>query len=115
MACSSSACNKTVIIYKDQNVSFIADVFFLNCAHMSVQITMVMSFVKFILSINIEHLLVFQNIESIKVHRSKMSAPIKFYYDLLSQPSRALYIFLKLTKIPVDEHPVALRKGKFVL
>ncbi|XP_031626520.1 glutathione S-transferase theta-1-like [Contarinia nasturtii] len=40
-----------------------------------------------------------------------MSAPIKFYYDLLSQPSRALYIFLKQTKIPVDEHPIALRKG----
>lgn len=42
-----------------------------------------------------------------------MSAPIKFYYDLMSQPSRALYIFLKSTKIPFDEFPIALRKGKF--
>lgn len=41
-----------------------------------------------------------------------MSAPVKFYYDLLSQPSRALYIFFKLAKIPVDENPIALRKGK---
>lgn len=44
----------------------------------------------------------------------KMSAPIKFYYDLLSQPARALYIFIKLNKIPVDEFPIALRKGKIV-
>lgn len=40
-----------------------------------------------------------------------MRAPIKFYYDLLSQPSRALYIFMKLTKIPFDQHPVAIIKG----
>lgn len=40
------------------------------------------------------------------------SAPIKFYFDLLSQPSRALYIFLKQAKIPTDDHPIALRKGK---
>lgn len=38
-------------------------------------------------------------------------APIKFYYDLLSQPSRALYIFLKLSNIPFEDHPIALRKG----
>lgn len=34
-----------------------------------------------------------------------------FYYDLMSQPARALYIFFKLAKIPIDYHPVALRKG----
>lgn len=38
-------------------------------------------------------------------------APIKFYYDLLSQPSRALFIFMKLSKIPFEEYPIALRKG----
>lgn len=39
-------------------------------------------------------------------------APVKFYFDLLSQPSRALYIFLKQAKIPFDEHQIALRQGK---
>lgn len=38
-------------------------------------------------------------------------APMKFYYDLMSQPSRALYIFLRTAKIPFDDHPIALRKG----
>lgn len=41
-----------------------------------------------------------------------MAAPIKFYYDLLSQPSRALYIFLKSNKIPFEDYQIALRKGK---
>jgi glutathione S-transferase len=27
---------------------------------------------------------------------------LKFYFDLMSQPSRALYIFLKLNKLPVE-------------
>ncbi|KAI7815383.1 glutathione S-transferase [Rhyzopertha dominica] len=36
----------------------------------------------------------------------------KLFLDLMSQPSRALYIFFKLTKIPVDIVPVALRKGE---
>lgn len=27
---------------------------------------------------------------------------LKFYYDLMSQPSRALYIFLKLNRLPVE-------------
>lgn len=40
-----------------------------------------------------------------------MKSPVKFYYDFMSQPSRALYIFMKLAKIPVDEFPIALRKG----
>ncbi|CAG9771628.1 unnamed protein product [Ceutorhynchus assimilis] len=37
---------------------------------------------------------------------------LKYYYDLLSQPSRALYIFLKLTQIPFEAKPVSLRKGE---
>lgn len=40
-----------------------------------------------------------------------MTAPFKFYYDLLSQPSRALYIFIKNSKILCEEFPIALRKG----
>lgn len=36
---------------------------------------------------------------------------MKFYYDLLSQPSRALYIFFKLNNVPVTFVPVALRTG----
>ncbi|XP_045625652.1 glutathione S-transferase theta-1 [Procambarus clarkii] len=37
---------------------------------------------------------------------------IKLYYDLMSQPSRAVYIFMKRNKIPFTEKPVALRKGE---
>ncbi|KAH8384711.1 hypothetical protein KR093_005748 [Drosophila rubida] len=39
-----------------------------------------------------------------------MSKAIKYYYDLLSPPSRALWIALKLAKTPFEECPVALRK-----
>ena len=37
---------------------------------------------------------------------------LKLYFDFLSQPSRALYIFLKINKIPFEACQVALRKGK---
>lgn len=37
---------------------------------------------------------------------------ITAYIDLMTQPSRALYMFLKHTKIPHKIVPVALRKGK---
>merc|ERR1711971_62441 len=37
---------------------------------------------------------------------------LKYYYDLMSQPCRALYIFLKLNKIPYEPKEVALRKGE---
>lgn len=42
-----------------------------------------------------------------------MTAKVRLYYDLMSQPSRALYIFLHLAKIPFEGVPVALRKGWF--
>ncbi|XP_062550797.1 glutathione S-transferase theta-3-like [Armigeres subalbatus] len=35
---------------------------------------------------------------------------IRFYYDLISQPCRALYIFLEQNKIPHQKCPIALRK-----
>ena len=35
---------------------------------------------------------------------------LKFYYDLMSQPCRALYIFLKMTSIPFESKEIALRK-----
>ncbi|GCB76170.1 hypothetical protein scyTo_0018307 [Scyliorhinus torazame] len=38
--------------------------------------------------------------------------PLRIYYDLLSQPSRAVLIFLRRTGIPHVEKPVALRKGE---
>ncbi|XP_069136424.1 glutathione S-transferase theta-1-like [Argopecten irradians] len=37
---------------------------------------------------------------------------LKVYYDFMSQPCRALYIFLKLNKIPFEHKLVALRKGE---
>ncbi|KAH1007063.1 hypothetical protein HUJ04_004342 [Dendroctonus ponderosae] len=37
---------------------------------------------------------------------------LKCYYDLLSQPSRAVYIFLKVANIPFQSCPVALRTGE---
>jgi hypothetical protein len=43
----------------------------------------------------------------------KSMAKLKYFYDLLSQPSRAVYIFLKLNNIPHQACPVALRSGEF--
>ncbi|XP_017877016.1 glutathione S-transferase theta-1-like [Ceratina calcarata] len=37
---------------------------------------------------------------------------LKLYYDLLSQPSRALYIFLKVCNIPFEGKLVNLGKGE---
>lgn len=36
--------------------------------------------------------------------------PLVFYYDLMSQPSRAVYIFLKMSGIPSESREIALRK-----
>ncbi|XP_023290830.1 glutathione S-transferase theta-1 isoform X2 [Orussus abietinus] len=37
---------------------------------------------------------------------------LKLYYDFLSQPSRALYIFLKKCQIPFEQHFINLKKGE---
>jgi len=37
---------------------------------------------------------------------------LKLYYDLMSQPSRAVYMFLKMNRIAFVSKPVALRKGE---
>ncbi|KAH3877392.1 glutathione S-transferase theta-1-like isoform X3 [Dreissena polymorpha] len=37
---------------------------------------------------------------------------LKYYFDLMSQPSRAVYIFLKANKINFEPKPIALRKGE---
>jgi glutathione S-transferase len=37
---------------------------------------------------------------------------LRVFFDLLSQPSRAVYIFLKVNKIPFEAKQVALRKGE---
>ncbi|CAH0563566.1 unnamed protein product [Brassicogethes aeneus] len=42
----------------------------------------------------------------------KLYKKMKLFYDLLSQPSRTLFIYLKLNKIPFEACPVALRKGE---
>ncbi|KAH8377325.1 hypothetical protein KR093_004898 [Drosophila rubida] len=39
-----------------------------------------------------------------------MAPKLKYYYDLLSPPARALWIALKLAKTPFEDCPVALRK-----
>lgn len=36
--------------------------------------------------------------------------PLLYYYDLMSQPCRAVYIFLKMTGIPYQTKQIALRK-----
>ena len=37
---------------------------------------------------------------------------LKLYYDLMSQPSRAVFLFLKVNGIPFTEKPIAIRKGE---
>ncbi|OQV25395.1 putative Glutathione S-transferase theta-1 [Hypsibius exemplaris] len=37
---------------------------------------------------------------------------LKLYYDLMSQPSRAVLIFLRMNKIPFTDQAVALRRGQ---
>ncbi|XP_037041924.1 glutathione S-transferase theta-1-like [Bradysia coprophila] len=41
-----------------------------------------------------------------------MSKQLKFYYDLMSQPARALYMFLKLNQIPHEPCYVSIGKGE---
>lgn len=37
---------------------------------------------------------------------------VKLYYDFISQPSRALYIFLKKCNIPFELNYVSLKNGE---
>ena len=36
--------------------------------------------------------------------------PLAYFYDLMSQPCRAVYMFLRLTGIPFQAKEIALRK-----
>lgn len=40
-----------------------------------------------------------------------MSKPLKFYYDLMSQPARALYMFLNLNGIPHEPCRIDIAEG----
>lgn len=42
-------------------------------------------------------------------------AKLKLYYDLMSQPSRAVYIFLKVNNIPFEAIQIAIRNGRYIL
>lgn len=44
-----------------------------------------------------------------------MAKTILYYCDLMSQPSRALYIIFKLSATPFEPKFVALRKGKIYI
>jgi len=39
-------------------------------------------------------------------------ASMKYYYDLMSQPCRAVYMLLRINNVPVELKPVAIRKGE---
>lgn len=41
-----------------------------------------------------------------------MAQPVKFYFDLISQPCRALFMFMEASKIPYEPIPVSLLKGE---
>lgn len=43
----------------------------------------------------------------------KVKMSLRFYYDLMSQPSRALYIIFKISNVQYVDCPIALRKGKW--
>lgn len=49
--------------------------------------------------------------QSTKLKSRTMSA-LKFYYDLMSQPSRALFIIFRLSGMQFEDCVVALRNGK---
>lgn len=50
--------------------------------------------------------------EFVEVCRTKVTMVLTLYYDLLSQPSRAIYIFLKLNNIPFVEKKISLLAGQ---
>lgn len=52
-------------------------------------------------------------IGKVYVYRSlSLNMALKLYYDLGSQPSRAVFMFLKLNNIPFDEVFVSIGAGK---
>ncbi|XP_069966192.1 glutathione S-transferase theta-1 isoform X2 [Bactrocera oleae] len=42
----------------------------------------------------------------------KVKMSLRFYYDFMSQPSRALFIIFKISNVQYQDFPVALRKGE---
>lgn len=52
-------------------------------------------------------------LDRVDVCAIRMSKPLKFYYDLMSQPARALYMFLKLNQIPYEGVRIDIAKGAF--
>lgn len=40
--------------------------------------------------------------------------PLKLYFDLVSQPARALFMFLKLNNIPFEPCRISIKDGKYV-
>lgn len=43
---------------------------------------------------------------------SDTMSSLRFYYDLMSQPSRALFIIFRLSGMQFEDCPVALRNGR---
>lgn len=75
------------------------------------------SYVIFIYIISVEQS--FDNLSWLHVRLTSlfsfiMSKPLKFYYDLMSQPARALYMFLKLNQIPHEQCIVSIGKGECI-
>lgn len=54
----------------------------------------------------------FNSREKINLQKIIMTTKLKFYYDLKSQPSRVLYILLNASKVPFEDHTVALQNGR---
>ncbi|KAL5276562.1 GSTT1.2 family protein [Megaselia abdita] len=44
-----------------------------------------------------------------------MTAPVKYFFDFVSQPSRALYIIFKISGSNVENIPVALRRDEHLM
>lgn len=50
-----------------------------------------------------------------KKKADKIMGTLSLYYDLLSQPARALYMFIKLNNIPFEPNPIEIMKGMFLV
>ncbi|TMW40149.1 hypothetical protein DOY81_014771, partial [Sarcophaga bullata] len=49
--------------------------------------------------------------EEMNLIRCPKKMSLAYYYDLMSQPSRALYIILKMSGVQFEDCPIALRNG----